>query len=277
MALERGQRQVLASLAAVVAMVGVVTAAVLLLHHGGHHDRLTTAGRTSTSTSTATPLADGATASSSSTSSTARDASSTTTAPGSSTSTTAKGKAKSAGSSSSTTAKAKASGGGGGAGTTTSTSATILVPAGPCSTGGSSQADQIANLYCAYRRNNGEAAMSRNSALDGVAQKWAQKLADDAGSGRDPNSVLAHDLASNPEATYPGGYPAAVKADCSHCTGWAENVAYDTSANGAWQAWLGDAGHRDNIQRGADGGEFGVGAAFDGTYWWYVQDFGFYP
>jgi uncharacterized protein YkwD len=123
--------------------------------------------------------------------------------------------------------------------------------------------------------------MSRNHALDGVAQRWAEKMASDAdaavAAGQDPSVALAHNLSSDPEATYPGGYPAAVKADCTRkCTGWAENVAYDTSASGAWDGWLHSSSHLADIRGGPHGGEYGVGAAQGGGYWWYVQDFGFY-
>ena len=116
--------------------------------------------------------------------------------------------------------------------------------------------------------------MTRNSALDQVAQTWAQKMADTAASGVAPKDALQHDVTGN-GPTYPGGYQAAVRADCSHCNGWSENIAYDTSPGNAWSGWLKSCGHQHDIAY-ASAGEYGVGVASGGGYLWLVQDFGYY-
>jgi uncharacterized protein YkwD len=285
MALELGQRRLVAGLVATILLLGLVTGASALVGGGGdgNHQALRTADGSSTTSTTA--LVDGASRSTVG----ATDASSDGTGQSSTTSTAVKGKggkakAPAGGSSTTaTTAKGKGKGSATTTGPTTTAAPTTTAPAGPCATGGGGQDDQIASLYCAYRRDQGLAPMSRNRALDGVAQTWAAKMASDAdaalAAGEDRSVALAHNLADNPDATYPGGYPAAVKADCSSkCTGWAENVAYNTTASGAWQGWLHSSSHLADIRGGPHGGEFGIGAAQDsGGYWWFTQDFGFHP
>ena len=62
------------------------------------------------------------------------------------------------------------------------------------------------------------------------------------------------------------------------CTGWAENVAYDTGgATAMWNGWLASASHRENIED-PHGGVYGIAVvrAASGTYYG-VQDFGRYP
>jgi uncharacterized protein YkwD len=57
---------------------------------------------------------------------------------------------------------------------------------------------------------------------------------------------------------------------------WAENIAMNQTADGAWSDWLGSSGHLANIQAGG-AGEFGVGAAQSSNGdWWFVMDFGHY-
>jgi uncharacterized protein YkwD len=287
MALERGQRQLVAGLVAVLVVLGVVTAAVALVGDGGSNRQgVATAAGPSPTTTTA-PGSD-TTAVEPATGSAAAPTTTTAAAPGASPDTTARGAGKAAkgGKGAAVTSSTIAAQRDRGGGAPTSSSTTARAPsttasAGPCTTGGSGQDDQIATLYCAYRHDQGLAPMSRNGALDGVAQRWAAKMAADAdaavAAGQDPSVALAHNLAGTPGSTYPGGYSAAVKADCSGCTGWAENVAYDTSAAAAWNGWLGSSSHLADIRGGPHGGEFGVGAAQGGGYWWYVQDFGFYP
>ena len=67
-----------------------------------------------------------------------------------------------------------------------------------------------------------------------------------------------------------------MRADCRRCTGWAENVAYNTTAADAWSEWLKSSGHLANISDG-HAGEYGIGVASGGGFLWFVQDFGRYP
>jgi uncharacterized protein YkwD len=105
--------------------------------------------------------------------------------------------------------------------------------------------------------------MVRNSALDAMAQEWAQKLADAADHGLPHRS--------------PDDMKSRTKAACTGtCTGWAENVAYGSNADTIWTGWLNSPPHRGNIDAPYPG-EYGFGAAVgsDG-YIYAVQNFGQY-
>jgi hypothetical protein len=108
--------------------------------------------------------------------------------------------------------------------------------------------------------------MQRTGALDSVAQEWANKLAADHNA--DPSQF---NLPHRPDQQ------ARILAACSKCNGWAENVAYATTVDGLWDAWLGSATHLANLRDG-HAGEFGMGVATtsDG-YLFAVQNFGRYP
>ncbi len=120
----------------------------------------------------------------------------------------------------------------------------------------------MAGLYCARRSSAGLALVRRTSALDRVAQGWADQLAQ------------MHDtsLPHNPN------YRTQALAACSSCTGWAENVGYweGDDPDAVWSLWLNSPPHRANIDN-ASSGEFGIGVAYSDDGWlWIVHDFGRY-
>jgi uncharacterized protein YkwD len=91
--------------------------------------------------------------------------------------------------------------------------------------------------------------------MDQVSQAWACKMA------------AADALSHNPN------YESQVMVACG-CGTVAENVAYDYSADGAWNAWLASSTHNANIH-GAGGGVYGVGAAKSASgKIYFVQNFG---
>jgi uncharacterized protein YkwD len=250
-ALDEGQRRVVLVLAAVVVSLGLAIGVVALTDGDPSQatvqtDDQVTSSTTASSTSTTTP-----------TSSTSR------------TSTTAK-----TSSTSTTKAKGKATGGGGttttkGTKGTTATTATTRPTTtqatappsgggGPCA-GGGGAAGQMATLFCNHRAKLGLPSMSRNSALDAMAQEWAAKMAAEGTLSHRPNSEAR----------------TMVAARCD-CPGWAENVAFDDSAQEAFSAWLASSsGHREHIEDPRDG-EHGIGVASGGGYLWFVQVFGYY-
>ena len=261
--LELRQRQLLAAVAVVVALVALVTGA--LVFTGGDGDdsvalttrddaTSTTSSTTSTSSSTTTTLdpasVDSSTSSTSGTTSTTKK--------GSTTSTTRRG-----------TATTTPGGSGGTTTTTQGTTTSTTQASGPCNPGGgNAMANQIATLYCSYRASHGLALSTRNSGIDKVAQDWAEHMA--------AQGTLAHnEPPANPDPNTK--YSVLVVAACKQtCKGWAENVAFDSTASGAWEGWLASGGHLPHIAD-ARAGEYGVGAAQGGGYWWFVQDFGYYP
>ena len=109
--------------------------------------------------------------------------------------------------------------------------------------------------------------MQRTSALDAVAQEWANKLA--AEHNANGQFGIGHRTNADQQDRVLGA--------CSKCNGWAENVAYATTVDGLWDAWLGSATHLANIRDG-HAGEFGIGvAASNDGYLFAVQNFGRYP
>jgi uncharacterized protein YkwD len=109
--------------------------------------------------------------------------------------------------------------------------------------------------------------MQRTSALDAMAQEWANRLADNYNTSH--QAVLDHRSAADLRAR--------VQAACSKCNGWAENLAWAPNVNGLWQSWLDSSTHRANIENG-HAGEFGFGVAQSNDgYLWAVQNFGRYP
>jgi uncharacterized protein YkwD len=269
--LDLGQRRALATLGAVVLAVALVSGLVAVTRSDGGHVALTTDQSSTSSTEVTTT---------SSTMSTSVDSSVTVTADPS-----APGTVDTTGTTQangSTTVMAK-----GGSrvtvttrapGTTRATTGTTQAPVtttnstGPCNTGGgTAAANRIATLFCSHRTSLGLPTMTRNGSLDQLAQQWAEKMASDAdaavAAGRNPIEALNH----NPD------YQSGVLAGCSRCNGWAENVAYNTTADLAWSGWLeSTTGHRENIEN-PHAGEYGVGAASGGGYIWFTQDFGRYP
>lgn len=104
--------------------------------------------------------------------------------------------------------------------------------------------------------------MRRTAAMDGVAQAWANHMAE------------AHQV---PPPHNPNNGPQ-VLAACSSCSGWAENVGYweADQPDSIWQAWLNSAAHRSNIED-PSGGEYGMGVAYSSDGWlWVVHSFGLY-
>jgi uncharacterized protein YkwD len=103
--------------------------------------------------------------------------------------------------------------------------------------------------------------MRRTAALDAVAQGWAQHLAAEHALSHRSNADLRD----------------RTLAACSRCSGWAENVAFNTTAGALWSAWLGSPTHQQNIDD-PHAGEFGIGAVVgDDGYLYAVQNFGRYP
>ncbi|HJR26094.1 MAG TPA: CAP domain-containing protein [Acidimicrobiales bacterium] len=252
-ALDDRERRVLAAIAALVGVLALVVGGLALVDGDPGEASVRTGDEVGSTTSSSPTSA--ASSSSSPTSS-----STTSTTLGSTTSTKA-----AAGSSRSTTTTARRSGGGG-TGTTrptatqpsTTTATTSPPSSGPCATGGGA-AGQMASRFCAHRANLGLPSMRRNGALDAMAQEWAQKMANDG--------ALSH---------RPSAQARQMVADRCDCPGWAENVAYDTTVDGAWTGWLNSSsGHRGHIEDPRDG-EFGIGAVSAGGYLWFVQVFGYH-
>ena len=250
-ALDEGERRVLAAIAALVGVLALAVGGLALTDDDPGEARVQTGDEVSSTTSSSPTRA------SSSSSPTSSTTSSTL---GSTTSTKA-----AAGSNRSTTTAPRRSGGGG-TGTTspsatqpsTTTATTPPASSGPCATGGGA-AGQMANRFCAHRANLGLPSMSRNGALDAMAQEWAQKMANDGALSHRPNTQARQMVA----------------ARCD-CPAWAENVAFDTTVDGAWTGWLNSSsGHRGHIEDPRDG-EFGMGAVSAGGYLWFVQVFGYY-
>ena len=252
-ALDEGQRRVVLALAAVVAALGLALGVVALTDDDPRQATVRTDDQVTSSTSA------GSTSTTSLTSSTRRTS---TTAASSSTSTTkAKAKASATAGGGTTTTKGTR----GTTATTATTRPTTTQPTappsgggGPCA-GGGGAAGQMATLFCNHRAELGLPSMARNSALDAMAQEWAAKMAADG--------ALSH-RPSNQARTM-------VAARCD-CPGWAENVAFDDSAQEAFSAWLASSsGHREHIEDPRDG-EHGIGVASGGGYLWFVQVFGYY-
>jgi uncharacterized protein YkwD len=251
--LDAGQRRVLGVLAAVVAALALAAGAVVL----GDDDP-----------GEATVQTDDDATSTTKASSTTSSSSISTTSTSSSTSTTV-----SVVGGGSTTTTRRSSGGGTVATTRPRTTAppattppTNPPSSGPCVTGGGSARD-IAERFCDRRASLGLPTMSRNAQLDQMAQEWAAVIAEDG--ALTPGVHPEGDHRPNAEAF------AMVKARCA-CTGWAENLAYDSSADGAWNGWLqSTAGHRQNIEDGRDG-EFGIGVTSAHGSLWFVMMFGYY-
>ena len=120
----------------------------------------------------------------------------------------------------------------------------------------------MASLFCAHRANLGLPSMSRNSALDAMAQEWAPKMAEDK------------QLTDPPDHRPDEQARAMVAARCD-CPGWAEIIAYNSTTQGAWNGWLGSPPHRGHIEDRRDG-EFGIGVASAHGYLWFVMVFGYY-
>ncbi|MFJ9391763.1 CAP domain-containing protein [Nocardioides sp. NPDC101246] len=130
--------------------------------------------------------------------------------------------------------------------------AALLVSAGPASAGEGGTIKRLAN---SARAEAGLDPLTRDSALDGLARKWAYKIAADGALSHNP------DLAEQ----VPEGWQ-----------GIGENVAmgYPTGAE-MHKGWMNSEGHRANIL----GDYTHIGIAFvvvDGTSWG-VQVFGKYP
>jgi uncharacterized protein YkwD len=265
--LELGQRRALASLGVVVLAVVVVIGLVAVTRSDGTHVALRTdassTSSSSTSSTTSTSAEVDVTASTDPSAVDTVDSTATTRAGGT---TTVTSKAKSGGKATATT-KAPS--------TTRATTGTTQPPVattdggGVCNTGGGgSAANEIANDFCAYRADHGLATMTRNSSLNQLAQQWAEKMAADADAAKAAGQPLPA-LVHNPD------YRDRVLAGCGGCNGWSENIAYNSSADGAWRGWLDSRPHLAAIQYGS-AGEYGVGVAAGGGYLWFVQDFGYY-
>ena len=245
-ALDEGQRRLLLALTALVGAVALAVGVVALADDDPSQATVQTDDQV-TSSSTASSTTATSTTSSTSTSTTVKSSSTSTT----------KGKA--------TTTTVRRSGGGPGTtkGTTATTQPTTTTtepPSGgdePCATGGGS-GGQMATLFCAHRDAKGLPSMVRNGQLDAMAQEWAAKMAADGALSHRPNAEARQMVA----------------ARCD-CPGWAENVAYDSTVQKAWDEWLKSAPHRANIEDGRDG-EYGIGVASGGGYLWFVQVFGWY-
>lgn len=270
--LDLRQRRLLAGVAAVVALVALVTGALAFTGGGDDTVALTTKDDTTSSTRSTTSTSSSTTTLDSglnATSTSSTNAVTSTTKKGATTSTTRRSTATTSGSGG-TTATTKAT-------TTTKASTTSTTQtSGACNTGGgNAMANEIANLYCSYRASHQLAPSTRNSGIDRAAQDWAQHMADQAQNGTPPGTALVHnDSTGNPDPNT--RYNVLVLAACDACTGWAENVAYNSTASSAWSGWLASGGHLSHIAD-ARAGEYGVGAAQGGGYWWFVQDFGYYP
>ncbi len=250
--LEMHQRRMLAAVAAVVAVAALLTGALALM---GDDD----GGASAVETSDDDTLFDLPTT----TSSTAVTTTSTTLAATSTSATAPAGTAAAGGGATTTSTTARRSSGGGTVTTQAPATTKPTTPppnprsGGPCNYG-SGPASQMGTLYCQHRAGLGRPATSRNSALDGYAAEWAAKMAAD------------HALSHRPNADAFGK----VKASCS-CPGWAEIVAYAPTIDEALSGWLASPTHRGHIEDPRDG-EHGIGVAFDGTYYWVVQMFGYY-
>ena len=248
--LDEGERRVLAAIAAFVVVLALVLGGLALTDDDPGEASVRTGDEVSSTTSSSVTSASSSSTTSSTTSTTLGTTTSTKAAAGSGRSTT-------------TTQRR---GGGGGTGTTqptttsppTTTATTAPPSSGPCATGGGA-AGQIASLFCAHRSSLGLPSMSRNSALDAMAQEWAQKMANDGALSHRPNAQARQ-----------------MVAERCDCPGWAENVAYDSTVDEAWTGWLNStSGHRGHIEDPRDG-EFGIGVVSAGGYLWFVQVFGYY-
>jgi len=132
--------------------------------------------------------------------------------------------------------------------------ATLLVAVGPAAPA-SASANEIYNLVNAERKKQGLPLLTRNSALDKVAQDWTATMV--------RNNRMEH----NPRLT--GQVP----------SGWrylGENVGYAGSASQLQQAWMNSSGHRRNILD-KDYNSIGIGFVVVGRQVWGTQVFAQYP
>ena len=103
-----------------------------------------------------------------------------------------------------------------------------------------------------HRRNHGRNAIDRASCLDGVARRWARRMA----SGACGSQEICH---------RPDSGPSSLAAQVSNCWSWAragENVGVGGSEASLWSAFLGSPDHHANIDHGwntGGDGKFGVG------------------
>lgn len=137
--------------------------------------------------------------------------------------------------------------------TVTSTS-TTRVPSGSCALSREAGAEREVAALFEERRPD----MRRSTTMDAAARTWACEMA-----GRQVAEHMS---------------PWAVRAQqlmdaCGGCSSVAENVAFNSSAAAAWQAWLASATHLGNIDA-PGGGTYGVAAYRNGANLYFVHVFG---
>jgi uncharacterized protein YkwD len=139
--------------------------------------------------------------------------------------------------------------------TTAATTTTTTPPSSGCSYAADGAAEaRIAELFSARRPD-----MQRSSSMDATARSWACEMA-----GR---QTAVHMEPFVPNRTNQ------IFAACGGCAAVAENVAFNSTADGAWSSWLNSETHLRNINQ-AGAGSFGIGVYRNGANLYFVHVFG---
>jgi uncharacterized protein YkwD len=139
--------------------------------------------------------------------------------------------------------------------TAPSSSATTQPPAAGCGYSRDTAAeDRIVTLFGQRRPD-----MSRTGSMDATARSWACNMA-----GRQTADHMSPFVPNRTDQIF---------AACGGCAAVAENVAFNSSADAAWQSWLNSSTHLANIDQ-AGAGTFGIAAYRNGSSIYFVHVFG---